>query len=79
MKTRIAFRLSNLVIPPEDSAILFEFARRGNIGGILEQAARLEQLDNRFRPFVSELRQLAKGFQVKQLQEFLKTHILEHE
>ena len=74
-----SFQVSNLVIPPEDSAILFEFARRGNIGGILEQAARLEQLDNRFRPFVSELRQLAKGFQVKQLQEFLKTHILEHE
>ena len=70
---------SDLVIPPENSAILLEFARRGNIGGILEQAARLEQLDNKFMPFVSELRQLAKGFQVKQIQELLKTYILKNE
>ncbi len=70
---------SNLVIPLENSAILLEFARRGNIGGILEQAARLEQLDNKFIPFVSELRQLAKGFQIKQIQEFLKTYILKNE
>lgn len=65
--------------PPEDIAVLLDLAMRGNIRGIDEQAARLEQLDDRFVPFASELRQLAQGFQVKQLREFLKPYSLDHE
>jgi CheY-like chemotaxis protein len=64
--------------PPEDIAVLLDLAMRGNIRGIDEQAARLEQLDDQFVPFASELRQLAQGFQVKQIREFLKPYTLEH-
>jgi CheY-like chemotaxis protein/nitrogen-specific signal transduction histidine kinase len=59
--------------PPEDIAILLDLARRGNIRGIDEQAARLEHLDAQFVPFTSELRQLAQNFQIKQIREFLET------
>jgi PAS domain S-box-containing protein len=65
--------------PPEEIAVLFDLAMRGNIRGILEKAVRLEQLDDRFVPFASELRQLAKGFQTKQIQEFLKPYTSSHE
>ncbi|HEY9709260.1 MAG TPA: hypothetical protein V6D48_13740, partial [Oculatellaceae cyanobacterium] len=65
--------------PPEDIAVLLDLAMRGNIRGIDEQAARLEQLDDQFVPFASELRQLAQGFQIKQIQEFLKPYTLDHE
>ncbi len=65
--------------PPEEIAVLFDLAMRGNVNSLLEQAARLEQLDDKFVPFASELRQLAQGFQVKQIREFLKPYTLEHE
>jgi len=65
--------------PPEEIAVLVDLAMRGNVRGIGEQAARLEQLDDKFVPFASELRQLAKGFQIKQIQEFLKPYYEDRE
>ena len=65
-----------LVAPSsEEVATLFEFAKIGDIKGILEGAEHLEQMDERFLPLVQELRQLAKGFQVKKIRELLKAHI----
>lgn len=69
-----------LIAPsPEEIAVLLDLAMRGNVRGILEKAAKLEQLDDELVPFASELRQLAKGFQLKQIREFLKPYTLEHE
>ncbi|HEY9615023.1 PAS domain S-box protein, partial [Allocoleopsis sp.] len=65
--------------PPEEIAILLDLAKRGNLKRIDEQAARLEQLDERLVPFASELRQLAQGFHVKQIREFLKPYMSERE
>jgi PAS domain S-box-containing protein len=65
--------------PPEELAVLVDLAMRGNLRRIGEQAARLEQLDERFVRFASELRQLAQGFQVKQIREFLKPYMSERE
>ena len=65
--------------PPEKIAILLDLAMRGNVRGILEVVARLEQLDAQLVPFASELRQLAKSFQTKQIREFLKPYTLDHE
>ena len=65
--------------PPEEIAILLDLAMRGNVRGILEVVARLEQLDAQLVPFASELRQLAKIFQTKQIREFLKPYTLDHE
>jgi hypothetical protein len=71
-ETRIP-TLKLIAPPPEDIAVLLDLARRGNIRGIDEQAARLEHLDAQFVPFASELRQLAQNFQIKQIREFLET------
>ena len=60
--------------PPEEIAVLFDLAMRGNVKGIIATAAKLEQLDDRFVPFASEIRQLAKGFQIKRIREFLKSY-----
>ncbi|MBD1806092.1 response regulator [Microcoleus sp. FACHB-SPT15] len=63
----------SLVAPPvEEVDALFELAKIGDIKGILEGAERLEQMDEKFLPLVQELRQLAKGFQVKKIRELLK-------
>lgn len=65
--------------PPEEIAVLLDLAKRGNLKRIGEQAARLEQLDERFVPFAAEIRQLAQGFQVKKIREFLKPYMSERE
>jgi CheY-like chemotaxis protein len=61
--------------PPEELAVLFDLAMRGHIRGILQQTARLEQLDAQFLPFAAELRQLAKGFQERRIREFIRKYM----
>ena len=66
---------SSLIPPPaEELAVLFDLALMGDIEAIQEQAERLEQLAEQFRPFVAELRLLAKGFQVNKICEFLELY-----
>jgi len=50
----------------------------GDIRGILEQAKRIEQLDQQFMPFAQQLCQLAKGFQEKQILEFVRRYKAEN-
>jgi CheY-like chemotaxis protein len=65
-----------LIAPPkQELEALLELARVGDIKGILDQAVRLEQSEERYILFATELRQLAKGFQVNKLQELLKKYI----
>lgn len=62
----------DLVAPPQaDLEILQRLSMRGNLKGILKEADRLEQRDRQLAPFVAQLRQLAKEFQEKKLQEFI--------
>jgi len=51
----------------------------GDIRGIQEQALRLEQLNEEFVPFARQLEQLAKGFQEKQILEFVRKYMAENE
>jgi PAS domain S-box-containing protein len=81
LKTRsvsspLASRADALVPPPpEELSALYELAMMGDIRGIQEQANRLEQLHVQFVPFARQLRQLAKGFQEKQILEFVKKYM----
>ncbi|MGQ4647597.1 PAS domain S-box protein [Lyngbya aestuarii] len=60
--------------PPEIMSSLYKLAMMGDIKGIQEQANLIEQLDEQFSPFARQLRQLAKGFQEKQIIEFVKKY-----
>lgn len=65
-----------LVAPPsEEITVLHELAMMGDIRGIQEQAQRLEQLNEQFVPFAQQLHQLAKGFQEKQILEFVRKYM----
>jgi signal transduction histidine kinase/DNA-binding NarL/FixJ family response regulator len=64
-----------LIAPPaEEIATLFDLARMGDLMGIVEQAERLEQLNQEWIPFAARLRQLAKGFEEKEILEFVKQY-----
>lgn len=67
---------TSLVAPPlKELTALHELAMIGDIGGIQEQADLIEQLDEQFVPFAQQLRQLAKGFQEKQILEFVRKYM----
>ncbi|HBE59434.1 MAG TPA: hypothetical protein DEG17_17470 [Cyanobacteria bacterium UBA11149] len=61
--------------PPEELAILYELAMMGDIKGISDASQKLELLDQNLVPFAKKLRRLAKGFQEKQILEFVKKYI----
>jgi PAS domain S-box-containing protein len=62
-------------IPPKADVVeLYDLTKIGDVQGILDWAKRLEQSDPKYQPFTAQIRQLAKGFQVKQIQEFVKAH-----
>ncbi|WP_017715063.1 CHASE2 domain-containing protein [Kamptonema formosum] len=59
--------------PAEELEKLFNLAMRGNIQGIEKAVGELEQLDAKFAPFATEIRDLAEGFQVKKIREFINS------
>jgi CheY-like chemotaxis protein len=61
--------------PPEEIETLFELAQKGNIRGVEKHIAQLEQTDDKFEPFVAEIRQLTQSFKTKQLRELLQSYL----
>ncbi len=57
--------------PPGEVSQLYNLAKAGLISDILKQADNLVASDAKYLPFVTQLRQLGQGFQVKKLQQFL--------
>ncbi|MEG4233152.1 PAS domain S-box protein [Microcoleus sp. Pol11C3] len=74
--SEIAAADSMMVSPPSESVLaLLRLAAMGDIEAILEETAKLELSDPALVPFVHHLCQLAKGFQLKQIRDFLKEHL----
>lgn len=64
--------LSAQGLPSQSDLVdLRQLAQIGDIGGILERLDQIEQADATLTPFVTELRQLARSFQIKRIQRFL--------
>ncbi len=67
---------SMMASPGSESVLaLLRLTAMGDIEAILEETAKLEHSDPTLEPFVHHLRQLAKGFQLKQIRDFLKQHL----
>jgi PAS domain S-box-containing protein len=62
-----------LVIPPPASlSRLLQLAQKGQIVGVREEISQIEQMGEKYGPFVQKLRGFTKAFQLKQLSEFVK-------
>ncbi|MCP4699881.1 MAG: response regulator [Gammaproteobacteria bacterium] len=61
--------------PPDIADALNKLAMMGDVGGIVEQADRLEQIDAKYLPFIAELRYLTDTLQVRQLREIIKPYL----
>ena len=68
-----------IVSPSSESVLaLLRLSAMGDIEAILEELTKLENSDPKLVRFVHHLRQLAKGFQLKQIRDFLKQHLSEN-
>jgi CheY-like chemotaxis protein len=65
--------------PPDLLAALYELARMGEILEIQEQALRLEEMDVAYIPFARKLQELAKGFEIEQINAFVKQFLEEEQ
>ena len=63
-----------LELPQEMAAELHKLTLSGDIGGIREQIARLEQMDEMYQPLASRLSQMAKQYQVRKIQKLLESY-----
>lgn len=61
--------------PLEEMFQLLDLARRGDVQAILARLEIIEQTSDEVRPFVTEIRRLAKTFQVKQIREFIDKYL----
>ena len=65
--TNIVSLQSPMIPPPDKIALLYNFARLGNMRKIAELATELEQLAPQYLPLAVELKNLAHGFQEKKI------------
>ncbi len=65
-----------MIVPPQQEiAILLDLAMKGDIGGILEKIAELEQLNHQFAVFTQKIRLLSESFQEQNLLQCLQEYI----
>ncbi len=61
--------------PPQEAVMLYTLALRGDIKRIKTHLPHLEQLDDKYQPFVAELRRLTKTYRIEQIQKLLKLYV----
>ncbi len=72
----LAENSTEIAIPDEDTIVhLYSLAKKGDLDEVLAQADQLEQQDKKYAIFLKQLRELAEGFQVKQLQNFIQKYL----
>ncbi|MFM2314729.1 MAG: hypothetical protein RLZZ04_4005 [Cyanobacteriota bacterium] len=68
--------VAEIVVPSsEDMAKLYDLSRKGLINDLLQEIQRLETEDTKFLPFGENIRQLAKGFKLKQIRSFIEQYL----
>jgi signal transduction histidine kinase/CheY-like chemotaxis protein len=68
--------IAEIVVPSaEDIARLYDLSRKGLINDLLQEIQRLETADTKFLPFGENIRQLAKGFKLKQIRSFIEQYL----
>jgi CheY-like chemotaxis protein len=62
-------------LPQEELTALLALAKGGKIGAIRKHLAKIEELDDQYKPFLEELRKITKSFDMAQLTKFLMTYV----
>jgi signal transduction histidine kinase/FixJ family two-component response regulator len=76
-KNTIPVMQATAIIPPsaDDVTILHDLSRKGLINDLLQEIDRIENLDPKLLPFTQTLRDLAKGFKLRQIKAFIEQYL----
>ena len=65
-----------VVLPsPEELARLYKLVRGGDIAGVHKELKHIESLGSQYETFVTEMRQLAQRFHMKQIRDLLTIYL----
>jgi signal transduction histidine kinase/CheY-like chemotaxis protein len=59
----------------EHAPVLFDFAMKGNLNGLVKQLAEFEQADPKLKPFADKIRALAKDFDEEQICDLIEPYL----
>ena len=67
----------NTIIPPPAKELntFYDLAKKGLIDDLIKQGDKLKQIDTRYVPFAQEIQNLAQGFKIKKIREFIKQYL----
>ncbi len=70
----VAIQAESAIIRPLASELenLLEYARKGQMKGIEQELEKLNQSDAKYQPFVNQLNQLVKDFNIQKIRQFLQ-------
>ena len=67
-----------MIVPPEDRlTILYEFALKADIDGLIEQLDQIKISGSQYHPFIEKIRRLADEFRLDLIQEYLSKYLPE--
>ena len=69
--------LEREIIPPslEEMNVLHDLSRKGLLNDLLKEIERIEKAEPKFEPFAQKLRELAKGFKIRQIKSFIEQYL----
>jgi signal transduction histidine kinase/CheY-like chemotaxis protein len=75
----IQIKYSGLVLPSvEDLHLLYDLSRKGLIHNLNQEMERIENLDLNTKPFIQEIRQLVKNYQLTKIRSFIDPYLAQN-
>jgi signal transduction histidine kinase/ActR/RegA family two-component response regulator len=72
----LKIKCSGLVLPSiEDLHLLYDLSRKGLIHNLNQEMERIEKADRQLRPFIKEIRQLVKSYQLTKIRSFIEPYL----
>jgi len=72
----LKIKCSGLVLPSiEDLHLLYDLSRKGLIHNLNQEMERIEKADRQLRPFIQEIRQLVKSYQLTKIRTFIEPYL----
>ncbi|MBW4618845.1 MAG: response regulator [Cyanosarcina radialis HA8281-LM2] len=76
-ENKVEISASEILPPPPDKLnLLLDLSRKGLVNNLLQELEIIENIDPQFIPFSDRIRQLAKGFQIKQIRLFIEQYTI---
>jgi signal transduction histidine kinase/DNA-binding NarL/FixJ family response regulator len=76
----LTIKCSGFIIPSiEELNLLYDLSRKGLIRNLNQEMERIEKADQQLKPFIQEIRQLLKSYQLNKIRSFIEPYLEQNE